>query len=124
MANYQASDDAVSFTKGNIYYRLKMTAADGSIKYSNIIRIKGDKNALFVKNIFMQGANTLMIETDGMDVKEMWVNVYMADGKELFRQKYQYGNQQINMAMYPVGSYFIKVVDANNKFQFIKQVSK
>jgi hypothetical protein len=103
-----------------IYYRLKITTADGLIYYSNIIRLHLSKSGdvLITPN---PARNQILIS--GIEEKTI-VSLLDTQGKTLQQQASASNNVRINLAAYPTGIYYVKIIGQNNSVVTIKKIVK
>jgi Secretion system C-terminal sorting domain len=103
-----------SANKGNVFYRVKMTDADGSSKYSNIIRIQAAGKTFSLNNIYptvVSSALNLQISSDKKAI--VLLEITDVTGRLLKKQKLALNDGTVT---YPVdvsslsaGSYFLSI---------------
>ena len=115
----------------NGYYRLKQTAKDGSINYSNIVLIKGLKiSGLIVGNIYPNPAKSMLnVIVASESNRDITVMITSISGKQVIKTNSvvnQGDNRlQVNLGKLAAGNYTIIIADANgnksNVVSFVKE---
>jgi hypothetical protein len=103
-----------------IYYRLKITSASGTISYSNIIRLHTSSTETI---LISPNPTKNQIIVSGIEGKKtVWL--LNTQGKTLQQQVSSNNSVSMNLANYPTGVYYVKVVDQNNNLISVKKVVK
>lgn len=103
-----------------IYYRLKITTADGLIYYSNIIRLHLNKSG---EVLITPNPTRNQILISGIEEKTI-VSLLDTQGKTLQQQASAGNNVRMNLAAYPTGIYYVKIIGENNSVIAIKKIVK
>ncbi|MEO6316391.1 MAG: glycoside hydrolase family 9 protein [Chitinophagaceae bacterium] len=126
-ANYSATDDAPESRQGTLYYRIKLTTLQGSVKYAPTITIRdgNDKDRLAVYPNPVKSECTL----SGYASANRLIEIKLIDiaGKIILREQWQQssGNysRTISIANQPAGMYWLQV-DGGGKTERIKIVKQ
>ncbi len=118
--NYTFTDEAPRV--GNNYYRLKQIDIDGSYTYSAVKKVKFQNNTIVT--LYPNPVLKVLHLKCLLQPLSKSITVFDMQGKIVFENKNAFGiNQEINVANFNAGTYFIKVND--NKFStvvnFVKQ---
>ena len=116
-----AIDNYYSFTdravlKGNSFYRLKMTDADGKFTYSDVIKLK--RNAVQGISVYPSPAKNLLHIITGIKGK---VALYSAEGKLVRSQQLPAGNSILDVSTLNDGIYFIEQAGQRTSFLKVSQ---
>jgi hypothetical protein len=107
--------------EGNVYYRVKQTDADGSIRYSKVVGLNSN---LFTINVYPNPSSTTFQVTISSDQPEgnLWVCVFDLTGSLVEQQNYS-STQKITIGeQLKAGFYLLKVSDLQSEavFKIIK----
>jgi len=99
--------DMASSDKGPIQYRIQQTDLDNNYSYSNIIIIKPESTASFIKNVYPNPSvqNQLYIKTGNSNITKMQVFIYDMKGSLLFHKQLNYESQWISLSQINAGDY-------------------
>ena len=94
---------------GNLYYRIKQTDIDGSFTYSRVVLVKNKTNSGFV--VYPNPAGTFVaVSSSAEAVNKATLQLMDATGRLLASKPITSSNEEINTALYPNGTYLLRIV--------------
>ena len=107
---------------GTIYYRLKITDADGSFRYSQVVRIRPFNREESIQLMPNPAVNKAMLQVPDL-LSGAMVTITAADGKLMNRQLMTGVTMHLDIHTWPAGVYFIHVQKGktNSSHKLIKQ---
>jgi hypothetical protein len=111
--------------KGTMFFRIKSVDADGSAKYSGIIRVKGDNQATTINVYPIPATDKVYVEHNKVGNNAM-ITVLSPDGKVIKQQRpvansYQ---TQVNVNELKPGVYFVRYDNGEGKVETVKLVKQ
>jgi len=114
--------NALSGISGSLYYRLKQVNKDGSISYSNVIKVSGSSGALSIK-VVNPFNNIVQLHISSPVTQTMQAAIYDLQGRkiaELGTQSLSTGDNLVNMQAggLPKGIYILTVTTGSTVYKY------
>lgn len=119
-STYVVIDDLKDETARKIYYRLKITHADGSTTYSKIVVMDTD-NITPVVNIYPQPAINGTVDINWNIDKAADVELFDNAGRKIIYKR-NYLGKKLTISNLNAGIYFIKISDINKENTITKKI--
>lgn len=106
-ANFQFTHQQIP--QGNLYYRIKQTDNDGSYVYSRIVLLRNKATGNYV--IFPNPANNyIQVSAPYYSNGKTGIELLDATGRKIISKQMLSSTEEINTALLPDGTYFLKLV--------------
>ncbi len=104
----------INVPEGNLYYRIQQTDNDGTFIYSRIVLLKNKHNGSGYV-IYPNPANNFIAISAGYDVAgKAVIELYDATGRLLLNKTMTASSKEINTALYPRGTYLLRLINDGN----------
>ncbi|MEQ1797006.1 MAG: S8 family serine peptidase [Lacibacter sp.] len=122
---YKFTDNNVLKTGSHFYYRLKMVDKNGRTSYSNIIQLSLQTQDVFVKGVYNNAGNSLIIAAGNKaHVREINIRILNSLGQVMITQRFPYKDTRIDISKLAAGTYFIELKDQTGKEVFTQKLVK
>jgi hypothetical protein len=120
---YRFTDNHVLATGSQFYYRLKIIDNNGRSAYSNIIQLSVEAQDVFVKGVYNDAGNSLVIITGNKpQVNEINIRILNSVGQVMLSQRFPYQDTRIDMSRLATGIYFVELKDQTGKEVFMQKL--
>ncbi len=122
---YHFTDNNVLTSGSQFYYRLKIVDKEGRINYSNIIQLSLLLQDVFVKGVYNNTGNSLIIAAGNkLQVRELAIRIVNSMGQLMISQRVPYQDTRIDISKLAAGTYFIELKDQTGKEVFMQKLVK
>jgi len=122
---YRFTDNDVLTSGSQFYYRLKIVDKDGRTSYSNIIQLSLQSQDVFVKGVYNNAGNSLIIAAGNKaQVRELNIRILNSVGQVMMSQRSPYQDSRIDISKLAAGTYFVELKDQTGKEVFMQKLVK
>ncbi len=122
---YRFTDNNVLTSGSQFYYRLKMVDKEGRISYSNIIQLNLQTQDVFVKGVYNNAGNSLIIAAGNKAlVREINIRILNSVGQVMISQRFPYQDTRIDISKLAAGTYFVELKDQTGKEVYMQKLVK